>query len=153
VTPFLSTLTGEHPNEHIIRSFVIVKEILFDDVLPSFLLHLPLEKDKEVTIVILVSQVMLELLRITHVLDNPLFQFDWRSLVRLVTVILFFDNRRRRSKCIDGQKVMSYMILVGARQSAPCSRRKTVIEIVASYVKHVLVEKDVMLLMVLLQQL
>ena len=68
------------------------EQVLVQDILPSFLLHLALPEIQKVLVVLLHPQILLEMLRIAHVLHVSLLNWIIWTLVGCVVLVLLLDD-------------------------------------------------------------
>jgi hypothetical protein len=102
---------GIQAYEHVVCVFSLRKEVLLQCVLPALVVDLLLEEDEEIMIIVFLSQVDLEALRLMHVVYNRLLELFGRSLVRHIDVVGFLQFFGRGIEGEEGENVVSYVIL------------------------------------------
>jgi hypothetical protein len=60
-----------------------------------------LPEDEKVLVVFLFTEVLFKMLWIGHVLNDPLLESRWWTLVRGIILILFFDDRSWSSNTVE----------------------------------------------------
>ena len=97
--------------KHIVSPLISFEQDVIDHRLPPFLVHLALEVDQEIMVVFLVPKTVTEFLPIFEIISDAEVHWHRRSLISFVIVIVPLDLIRRCPKSVQGQEMVSDVIM------------------------------------------